>query len=503
MKRKINFAVISILILGIGAIFGVQFLIPTLYDADSYLHIRMAEFLREMGPHYDFHWARFSVFAEHFSDKDFLFHVFLIPFTFFNDIFFGAKFAAVIFAGLLFLAFYRVLRNYSDKALLPFFLLSFFLPSYFLFVISLTRPIAIVILFTILSLHFLIKKRSLPVFFLALLCSLTHVTGPLMIFYALVVETVRYGDKKEFYSKSVLAAFLGVLAGFLIHPNFPNNFYISYLNGVLVPIYVITGEISENAWELLSYTPIEYLLRFPLVVIGVILIALTFFLKKPKIRFATKVFLALGGVYLALSFVSRRCLPHGYLIILIAFASYFSDFMTGRKYMRKALVIAYICAAIIFVGSTVPTICRDALYTNAWNIHYERVGKWMAKNIPEGEVIFHAEWSDSQRFIGLNPKNDYLVTLDPVYMYKWNPELYKVYNAVSMGETSDPYVILRDTFKVKYGYAGIFFNKEFIKQIENDSRFRVRARDSFGIVFELIKERTNGFKDTIRPKNSY
>ena len=71
-----------ILILGIAVIFLVQFSTPCLYDADGYLHIRMAEFLKDLGPRYNFHWARFSTFNGNFSDKDFLYHVALIPFTF-------------------------------------------------------------------------------------------------------------------------------------------------------------------------------------------------------------------------------------------------------------------------------------------------------------------------------------------------------------------------------------------------------------------------------------
>jgi len=223
---KNSLLTISILIFGICAIFYVQFLTPTLYGADGYLHIRMAEFLKELGPRYDFHWARFSTFTDNFSDKDFLYHTVLIPFTLFRNIFFGAKLAAALFASFLFLGFYLILKKYSHKSILPFFLIAFLLSDMFLQAISRPRPISIVVLVTILSIHLFIEKRFRLIFLVGLLYALGHVTSLLFILYALIVEIVRFAHKKEFCFKSLIAASGGVLAGFMIHPNFPNNFIV-------------------------------------------------------------------------------------------------------------------------------------------------------------------------------------------------------------------------------------------------------------------------------------
>jgi hypothetical protein len=110
----------------------------------------------------------------------------------------------------------------------------------------------------------------------------------------------------------------------------------------------------------------------------------------------------------------------------------------------------------------------------------------MEKIIPEGELIFHANWSDSQYLIGLNPKDDYFVTLDPVYMYNKTPELYKLYRDVAFGRLKDPYPALKDTFKARYGYAGKNFFNGLIEQIRKDSRFTILAEDNFGVIFKLM-----------------
>lgn len=73
--------IILTLAVGISVIILGQFSIPTLFEADGYLHIRMAKFIRQYGLKYDFHWARYSVFAKNFADKDLFYHLLIIPFT--------------------------------------------------------------------------------------------------------------------------------------------------------------------------------------------------------------------------------------------------------------------------------------------------------------------------------------------------------------------------------------------------------------------------------------
>lgn len=486
-KERSGQMIISIILLGICAIFYVQFLTPTLYGADGYLHIRMAEFLRDMGPRYDFHWARFSIFSGYFSDKDFLFHLILIPFTFFKDIFLGAKLAAAVFASLLFLVYYLIVKRYAHKSLLPFFLTAFFFSDMFLGSISRPRPISLVALATILSIHLLIKKKYRLVFLTAFLYALAHVTSPLIILYAVIVEVMRYADpdRKEFYSRNVVAAFLGVLAGFLIHPNFPNNFLVFYLNAILVPVYTIKTGVLEMGAEFFPLNTREFLLGYPVVIIGLILLIFVSISKRPKARFQTNVFLILSAIFFVLSFICRRYLMQGYIVMLVALASYFSDALAEKSVNKK--IIAFLLIGLVILGvNSYKAVRYNAFVSQIVNKHYEQAGSWMKDNIPEKELIFHANWSDSQYFIGLNPKNDYFVTLDPVYMYYRDPGLYGLYRNVAFGRVKDPYVVLKYTFGVKYGYISKNYFSGLVGQVRSDNRFTILQEDNLGVIFRLI-----------------
>ena len=151
-KNPFLFLEIAVLILGVLFIFKIQFLNSTIYGADGYLHIRMAQFLKNFGVNYKFHWARYSVFFERFSDKDFLFHALLIPFTYVKNIFLGAKIAAAVFYCLLFFVVYIFLRKWSKRELVFVFLLIFFFSYKFVLALSRPRPFPLVIILTILAL---------------------------------------------------------------------------------------------------------------------------------------------------------------------------------------------------------------------------------------------------------------------------------------------------------------------------------------------------------------
>lgn len=483
---KYNILIAWFVLIGIVLIFLIQFWTPTLYDADGYLHIRMAEFLRDLGPKYNFHWAKFSIFNGNFSDKDFLYHLFLIPFTLFKNIFFGVKIAAAIMASLAFIVFFYVLKQYSDKRLLPLALCAFFLSDMFLQAISRPRPIALVILICLLSARLMIQKKDFWIFLLGVMYALSHITSPLIIVFSLIVEAVRYFQKRELNFKTPISAFLGVLIGFLIHPNFPNNIRVFILNAILVPLYTVKGGVLELGAEFFPLTTREVLFSYPVVILGIAGIIFLALSKRPNASFHTNVYFAICLPFFFLLFICRRYLMQAYPLMIVALVLYISDYTANIKKLNKFIISGVVLLIIILGINTYSGVKNNAISAYYFNTHYENAGLWMAANIPKGELIFHANWSDSQYFIGLNPKNDYFVTLDPVYMYKKDPKLYKLYRDVAFGRIEDPYSALKDTFGARYGYAGKNYFNGLIEKVRKDKRFIILAEDELAIIFKLI-----------------
>ncbi len=492
MRYKILVALI--LLLGIGVIFAAQFSIPTLFSADGYLHIRMAQFLRDGGLHYDFHWARFSTFAGNFADKDFLYHVLLIPFTFLPDIFWGAKLSAAIFAALLYLIFWRALKRYSPvKALIPVFLIMFFCSAAFLQAISQPRNMVLTIILILLFVHCLIQQKRWLLFIITAVYSLSHVSGPYLLLFAFMGEGVRFANDRIFSRRSIGAVALGLAAGILMHPNFPNNLLVFYLNGILVPIFSLKWGLELGA-EFFPMGTRDSALLYPFIWFGLACFIIMGISRQKKINVATQIWMAVTGFFFAFSLFSRRYFWYCYPLMLVSLASYISDWWQSAErfaLLKKKRVARFCCLGLLAVlfAAIMLRVYRDFRQALSgelrYNRHYELVGEWMRQNLPPGEVVFHSNWSDSQYFIGLNPKNDYFVTLDPIYMHYWDPMLYKLYRDIAFGSTKDPYVLLKEVFRVRYGYAGKAYFSGLIAQIRRDPRFEVLAEDSAGLVFHL------------------
>ncbi|MFH0855951.1 MAG: hypothetical protein V1869_05540 [Candidatus Omnitrophota bacterium] len=489
-----NATAIAALLFGLASIIIVQFWTPTLFGADGYLHIRMAKFIKDYGLRYDFHWARYSVFAKNFADKDLLYHIFLIPFVKFSpNIFFGAKLSAIFFSAIFLAVFFWMLRRYSIKPLIPVFLLALLASDRFFCLFCWPRQMIIVIALTLLGVHFLIEKRYLPVFIITFLYCLMHVSGPYMFMYAVLVESVRFFNSRKFVLKSLWATALAIAVAYLIHPNFPNNILVFYLNSVMVPIYSMKWGLELGA-EFFPVSTREYLLSYPFLVLSIVLIPIIAVFLRPKASLRTQVFLLVSLAYFVFSFLSQRYIAHGYPFILISLASYIRDYAEGGAEKAEILNfkpllysgLIFLCAFGLISGvSTYKSLRQTALINKIYDSHYEQVGEFLRRNIPKGELVFHANWSDSQYFIGIDPENDYFVTFDPVYMLYYDRKLYNLYREAAFGRLKDPYEALKNTFGVNYGYAGKNFFGGLIEQVRKDPRFKILGEDNLGIVFKL------------------
>ena len=249
----------------------------------------------------------------------------------------------------------------------------------------------------------------------------------------------------------------------------------------MVPIYAAKGGILELGGEFFPLNTRDFLFSYPVPILGSAILIAANLIRAEKTRFETRVLFWVSFPLALGSLLSQRYMIHGYPLVLIWLACQFSDWMKPEAKIKGPIwiALAFLCFA------TVDRVRADAAVEQAVNSHYESAARWMRENIPPGEVIFHANWSDSQYFIGMNPQDDYFVTLDPIYMYAWDPRIYELYRNVAHGRMQDPYPALKTVFGVRYGYAGRNYFSPFISQISQDKRFKILAEDGLGVIFEI------------------
>jgi len=472
-----------------------QFLAPTLYGVDGYYHIGVTNFIKQFGFNYSFRWCQFSTFGYSFSDKDLLLHIFTLPFCWLSgDLIFAAKCAVILLDLLFLLTITLILKKYLPNFLIPPFLITIFLSPTFSVYFLYLRPATLASILTILGIYFLIKKQHFIVFFISSLYTLTHISFPMMAVFALICEFIRYEYKKEFFLKNVVFVILGIILGTLIHPNFPYNLLSFYLNGILVPFYSFSGKDIDFGRELYSITTKDAFLQNFMVFFTLGLIFWSALISRVKVSFATLVFLGCSSIYFALSFFSNRFWYLLNPLVVILAASFLRDWWETKKdieTIKRRIRFFLVVWAGISMGAGF--YCFDSLLNTvnaniSQNTHYENAAKWMKDNVPGGETIYHAYWSDSPYFICFNPKNNYLVALDPIYMYYFSPKTYEIYRDLKNGLIKEEaYSYLKYTFGVTYGYTRK--SAGFYTTIKGDNRFKIIYEDEYGVVFKLVSEK--------------
>ncbi len=470
-----------------------QYIAPTLYGSDGYYHLAIANFIKELGPRYEFKWMQFSLHKDSYADKDFAFHLFIMPFLYFIDNPIKAGKCAIICFNILFLlVFAAILKKYLSNfltacfLLLPFCSVSFSVYSLFL------HPALIGNTATLIGIYFLITKKWVKLFVLTLLYSLLHFSFFVLVLFGLLAEIVRFIQKKEFFFKNIYALFLGSILGFLIHPNNPHNWLWLYLNVFVLAGHTLAGTGISPAGELLSSSMRGiFQSNFTVFFSVAVIMAITLF-SKVKAVFSTLVWWVTSSFYLLLAFFCDRFWYTTNVLFFIFFASFLKDWAVQRQDRKTAVgvsafIAGYIFLIFLFMPSNFTLVAKNIEESAFYNRGLEKAGYWMRKNIPPGETIYHDNILISSRFLCLNPNNNYLSANDPIYMYYYSPEIYKLYAKLSEGRLKYPYKVFRKVLRARYGYTAKFSG--LYQQIKNDSaNFRILYGDNIGVVFEVLEE---------------
>ncbi len=494
MRNK-NQVAITIL-LGLIGLLIIQWLTPKIWGADGYLHIRMSQMVKSQGFLKSLPQAKYSYFADRFSDKDWVYHLLLVPFTYGKDLFVGAKWAAWLYGGVLYSTIVLIGSYYVNSAGLILVGLAPFLSSHFLLTMSRPRPMVLGISLGLWAVHGLLRKKPKTILLSSLGYAMMHITGVLAIGYAVAVKVFGWMFQEKMSLKLVLMAILGVIGGFVLHPNLPENFFYFYLNGVLVPFFAARWGVLELGAEFFPMTTLEYIKSYPLIILGILGMCLVVIVERPKIKRRTQIMTVLASVFVVMGMMSQRYIAHGYPFMILGLGMFVSDWTSNKgfklflKKIEKGvnlLILVLMVTVILMIGGSLKKVSQTAKGTTVMNGHYEEMGNWLKDNVPAGETIFHANWSDSQYFIGVNPKNNYFVTLDPVYMWHKNQEVYKLYRAVAFAQLEDPYEVLKNVFKVSYGYADKRYFGGLVAQVREDERFKIVKEDQMGAIFRLLE----------------
>lgn len=454
-------------------------------DFDGYYHIKWSrmlwEGLRNRAFPPVFTWLPLTTLNPNdYVDHHLLFHFFQIPFTF-GDLRSGAKISSILFASLAVFSCYWLLIHYRIRYGLVWLLALLACSAAFLFRLNMAKAPPLTIIYLIVAIYLLFKQKYWPLIPLAFLFTLTYDMFVLLILAVVIWVIVIAWTERRFEWRPLVWVLLGTVAGFIINPYFPENLQLFYEH-LKIKLLLWEDYSAKVGNEWYPYTSWEFL-GVSLVACVAMLVGYIAFDPADRKRAHHPLFFLLFSTALMIMTVRwKRSVEYWppFAVMFAAFA--LRPWLMGARsaFTRLPPDIMEELEPFLDRRESIPnedkdlwkTICAAAvavvlggalamnLYITYKDIemsephdHYRAGAEWMRSNVTSAQTVFNTDWDDFPRLFYYDPSHNYVAGLDPSYLFEKNPELWKLYERITLGHEEDPGPLIRDRFGARYVFS--------------------------------------------------
>ena len=498
-------------------------------DADSLYHIRHAWLYKTHSLFFtDFPWTSASVIKTNASDLWYGFHLFLVPFSYASDLVLGIRLAGVFLTSLLLLITAYLARQYALRLpfLWPFFL--FLIIPNVLFYFLMVRPHILSLALGLLLLSSLIRKSSLGIVSASAGITFFHASyfwfGPLIATAWAAAEFIRGWQQHRAIPPIVsvlrpaVLIVIGTVGGIMARPN-PlgtiNGVYTQIIELVLVKM---RGLPLTFGIELLPlHVDSLFTTSFLFLAMWGAALALWGFSSKQKhgarerkdgnneenaqLLLSSTVLLSVIFFLLTIGIAIR------FFIGWVAFGTLFIAAVYTKHTQEKSFrQIVDAVLPVLFIFMLPFAIWRHGLndyYVGTPAYELRPAAGWLKQNTAEGDIVFHLHWDEFGQLFSHNQHNYYVGGMDPIFQFKYNPELYWKFHYLSIDEVSDytcrafpctreglvdTYNVLVNDFHARYVFVEKDRNPAFLAYLETDPRYTNVFEDRTTAVFSIQRE---------------
>jgi hypothetical protein len=466
-----------------------RLLAPNPWDYDEYFHVGLARELHNGMPE-SLHWTPFSLAYQQFADKELLFHILLMPFT-------GLRIEQAALAGaflgqlLVVSAFAWVLWRLR-VACAPMYLLALTaMGSIFVSRMAMCRPHHGEIGFTVLFLGLLLLEAPpLALGAVAAVFGLFHASGWLPIAFAVLWLLVARFDAAAPPRRrwlDVAATTLGWVVGQCLHPAFPYNLRLWWIQNVTVLSKATAGGQALRSQIGSELQPMETRLvpdQWPALLAAAVLLVLVATRpqwRRPRVLLiAGLAMLALfSGLFLWLRFFE---LAAPLTLLAIAVGSQLPEGQVRRKASRATLV----GIVVLILAGSLFTFSRVRHYRTGQVALPRGMAEWFAENGRPGERVFTANWADSEPLFYYAPQMQSLVALDPTFFLIADPERFRLYADIVQGREADSARVIRTQFGARWVTVWRFpAHKALATRLLRSGQASVAFADPYYLVIDL------------------
>ncbi len=474
-----------------AGIFGfLQFTAPGLAGNDGYYHIAMAALIRSEGLHVTFPYLQFTLLdTAHYVDMHLLFHLLQSPFTAFLTLDHAARLSVTFFAALTCTLFVYLLKRYDIPYPLFWLLILIASSTAFLYRMSMPRPPVLALAYTFLTFHCLMQRNVRLLALTALLFTWTYKLFPILIPFALFGMVAYYIEERKLDFKPLIAVCIGMAAGLIINPYFPDN--IGFLWDA-IRMKILSSNFDThvgNEWYPYSSLHLLKIAYLPLAawVCGLLLTNRNDWQRDPARLF----WFLTATMWLVMLLKSRRFIeffPPAAILFFAFSAKAWLHRAADTGFWQRQRMLSVI-ALLVLGGISYQTL--DQTYHTMMHrapIHaYRGAAQWLIRHTQDGARVFNTDWDDFPRLFFHDRHNTYIVGLDPDYMRLKDARLYKLWRNISKGRIAHPEDALLDTFGTAYAFTDTH-HKGFIRMARRNRHFRKVYSDKNAIVYRVTTD---------------
>jgi len=428
----------SLFFLYVAALFGGTAILQAgLFERDGYFHARIAHMLLDRGISRTFPWTQLSTWRLQFCDKEFLYHLALMPFARIGgDPIAGARVFAVLLSVAVLGALYLLLR--AQKVRWPLFFTALPLAAGGLFIarLGMIRSHVLSMLLLMVGVHLLLRRNWKALLGLGFLYAWCYTMPFVLAMTAVPFALGFWAARGGLDWRAPAAAGLGSVLGLIAHPYSPLTLetFLTYVQVFRIGMQGAGRSGLELGNELYPYAirvffdiyPL-FLILVPLVLAGAAWLTLRGRRAAPETWGLVAAMLFWFGMTLA----SPRFAEYSVLLMAVAAAFVIRDawpalepLLARRRLLGKGAALLALALLLGFHLRSLGLTLRPFGFTTFYAYYqskaapprfFQGASAWMDGHLAPGETVINLYWDDFPELFYDGYRQHYLWGLDPTY----------------------------------------------------------------------------------------
>lgn len=413
------------------------------WDPDTAYHAVVGRLTAEHGILHSFPWTEFSWLADHYADKELLFHLLFVPLNNLDWVT-AAKIVGTVSGAFMLFSLYIVLRKESVRLAGLWAMVPLAASGYFVFRLALVRPFVLSIGLAIIFLWAASRGRLVILAVVAAIYPWTYVAFwqlPCVLLFVSGAASLLSGGR--FQWKPVVVAVLGIIAGAIVHPNASNLIEASWIN--------MTEMLFKNTWggrgnfemgqELSPFT----LAQWGRCLLPSVAMAASglYFAWRNRRKDETMLAFALAGLCFVILTITSRKFAEYFIPFSAAAMALASRSISRRFFLQGVLVLSMVYTLLLGRQAIL------SLPTRPYDLPAS-LASLLPWGIPPGSHVFTTDWDYTGKFMVELPDRYFMVALDPTFFYTRNPDLYNLWMRLMLEAPEGSADAIRKNFGSQY-----------------------------------------------------